>query len=241
MLTRPTTKNNQLAAILTAQKFDVACCPMLEIAPVPAPSLSNQLKQLRANDIVIAVSAHALKFAKELVEQWPSSITYYAIGQATACAMQELAISAISPVEPLTESLLELPSLQSLGGRRILILRGVGGRELLAQQLRQRGANVEYCELYQRRPIEYDPIILLQDWKKQNVKTIVVTSGEILKNLLILVGTLDKQWLTSCNLVVPSARVARLASEMGFNRCFIAAGADSAAVSQTLMKIQSNN
>jgi uroporphyrinogen-III synthase len=238
LLTRPESKNQELARLLTAQQFKTVSCPMLKISPLASPDLQCQLSQLKSNDIIIAVSAPAVNYCAKIISHWPRNIHYYAIGYATQLALKKLQIDAKSPQQPVTESLLTESSLQQLAGRRVLILRGVGGRETLAEQLRLRGAVVEYCELYRREPIEYDPVYLIQSWKNHNVKTIVVTSGEILKNLLTLVGAIDKEWLVRCNLIVPSNRVAMLAQEIGFSRCFVANGASNKAISQTLMTIE---
>jgi len=238
LLTRPELKNQELATILAVQQFETVSCPMLEIIPIVPPQLSHQLNQLQSGDFIIAVSAHAVSCAAKIIDHWPKHLNYFAIGDATQQVMNEQGIEAAAPEFPLTESLLTESKLQLLSGRKVLILRGVGGRETLAQQLSLRGAQVEYCELYRRDPIKYDPVYLLQSWKNHNVKTIVVTSGEILKNLLTLVGAIDKQWLVRCNLVVPSDRVAILAQERGFSRCFVASGASNKAISRTLMTIE---
>ena len=240
LLTRPAQKNQELAIALAALNFKTTSCSMLEISPLATPKINQKLNQLKDNDIVIAVSAHAINFAASLVDAWPKQLNYYAIGDATANCMVQLGLSVESPPEPMTESLLTLTSLSDITGRNVLILRGVGGRETLAQQLELRGATVEYCELYQRQPVNYQSDILIDSWKKHQVKTIVVTSGEILENLLTLIGPAGKSWLINCNILVPSQRIAVMALNFGFKRCYVAGGADNKAISQTLLKIQSN-
>ena len=222
LLPRPAQKNKELAIALAALNFKTTSCSMLEISPLATPKINQKLNQLKDNDIVIAVSAHAINFAASLVDAWPKQLNYYAIGDATANCMVQLGLSV------------------DITGRNVLILRGVGGRETLAQQLELRGATVEYCELYQRQPVNYQSDILIDSWKKHQVKTIVVTSGEILENLLTLIGPAGKSWLINCNILVPSQRIAVMALNFGFKRCYVAGGADNKAISQTLLKIQSN-
>ncbi|NRA69734.1 MAG: uroporphyrinogen-III synthase [Gammaproteobacteria bacterium] len=239
LLTRPRDKNDELAEFLSRQRIETLGRPMLEIVSVTSLTQQQQLVNLSRYDIVIVISANAIKFLENKVKVWPNNIDYYAIGAATAQQMLALGLLVKSPNQPITESLLELSSLQRLSARRILILRGVGGRELLFEQLTGRGAIVEHCEIYQRQPVNYEPLKELTSWKKAKIKTIVVTSGEILKNLLGLITKSSSSWLFDCNLVVPSQRVADLALEMGFMRCFVATGADNNAILQTLLNIQS--
>ncbi|WP_438895058.1 uroporphyrinogen-III synthase, partial [Bacillus cereus group sp. BC243] len=82
---------------------------------------------------------------------WPTAPRYFAIGRSTALALHTVSGSDVRyPLDRETsEVLLQLPELQTLIGKRALILRGNGGRELLGETLRERGADVTFCECYQ--------------------------------------------------------------------------------------------
>lgn len=66
--------------------------------------------------------------------------------------------------------------LQDVEGKNILILRGVGGRELINSHLTNLGANVQYLEVYQRHLIPI-PSHSFEEWRQKGVDTVVVTSA----------------------------------------------------------------
>ena len=121
-------------------------------------------------------------------------------------------------------------------GRRVLILRGDGGREFLAEQLRQRGAEVHYGECYQRQWPELDGPALCTQWRTVGVDSVIISSGEILRRLLQLIPDQDRHWLDSLQIIVPSHRVATLVAEAGLPAARVAQGATHAAMVAALGK-----
>jgi uroporphyrinogen-III synthase len=110
--------------------------------------------------------------------------------------------------------LLQLPELQNIAGKKALILRGNGGRELLGDDATQRGAEVTFCECYQRSAKQYDGAEEAMRWQNRGVSTLVVTSGEMLHQLWALVPQWYREhWLLRCRLLVVSERLAPMARE----------------------------
>ncbi len=128
-----------------------------------------------------------------------------------------------------SESLLALPQLADLNGRRVLIVRGTGGRALLGNTLIERGAEVAYAEVYRRNLPEIDPLPLLARWP-QDVQVATATSGEILGNLLTLVGRGGRELLLATPLVVVSERTATDARRLGFAQVELAERATDEAI-----------
>ncbi len=116
-----------------------------------------------------------------------------------------------------SEGLLALPSLQQVNGKKILIVCGEGGRDLLADSLQQRGATVTRCELYRREAETGQRQAIVSLIKQRQIDVIVAHSGEMIANLQRLVAKDCREKLFSTPILVPSARVALLAQQAGFH------------------------
>lgn len=131
--------------------------------------------------------------------------------------------------------MLQLPELQNIAGKKALILRGNGGRELLGDTLRERGAEVTFCECYQRCAKYYDGAEEAMRWQSRGVTTLVVTSGEMLQQLWSLIPQWYRErWLLHCSLVVVSERLALQARELGWQDIQVADNADNDALLRAL-------
>src|SRR6185295_12379471 len=88
-----------------------------------------------------------------------------------------------------SEALLAAPELADVTGKRVLIVRGEGGRALLGNMLAARGATVNYAECYRRvRPVA-DAAPLIADWQRGLIHAVTVSSAEGLDNLLAMTGS----------------------------------------------------
>ncbi|MFB2829525.1 uroporphyrinogen-III synthase [Aeromonas jandaei] len=235
LVVRPAAQATELAQLLRQLGHAPLCCPLLEtVAGSDLPRLADMLQDA---DIVIAVSIHAVHFAHDFLLQtgltWPH-IEYFAVGQASADAFAEVGVQAICPDDPRSEGLLALPELQQVSGKRVVILRGNGGRDLIASTLASRGALVHYCAAYERHYPEFDGEALTSHWQAAGLDSLLVTSGELLQRLLELVPASQQPWLFDRLLVVPSPRVAEMASAAGFIHITIAQGASNQALMAAL-------
>jgi uroporphyrinogen-III synthase len=120
-----------------------------------------------------------------------------------------------------SESLLTSPNLKEMQGRRVLIIRGNGGRALLSDTLTKRGAIVDYAEVYQRRCPNVDGTSLLEIWL-QEVDVVIVTSNAIIDNLLHLCQN-DPSVLQT-PLVVISNRMKKHAKKCGYKNIHLSRG-----------------
>ncbi len=231
LVVRPAAQANQLVQMLRQLGHAPLCCPLLETRP--GGDLPHLGDMLREADLVIAVSMHAVHFAHHFLLQtgqtWPH-IDYFAVGQASADAFTEAGIQALCPADPRSEGLLALPALQGVSGRRVLILRGNDGRDLIARTLASRGALVHYCATYERHYPDLDGDALTRHWQAAGLDSLLITSGELLQRLLALVPGPQHPWLYDRLLVVPSPRVAEMAEGAGFTRIVIAQGASNQAL-----------
>lgn len=195
--------------------------PLLEIVPLP-PSAANRdwLLHLDRYDLVFFVSTNAARIGLDTISQWwpqyPAHIRNFAVGPGTAAVLEEWGLSASYPDERMTsEAMLALPALHNISGKKALIVRGAGGREIIAEGLRAGGASVDYAELYERRVPRHDPAWLRQLLQHEWPAAVVISSGEALDNLKALLEPLSAHW-RELPLAVSSPRLAEHAMLAGF-------------------------
>jgi uroporphyrinogen-III synthase len=184
--------------------------PAIEIAELPRPAAFDRLGEFA---LAIFVSPSAVKRALASV-RWPRDLAVAALGEGTRRALERAGVAPVlAPRERAdSEALLALPELTSFSGRRVLIVRGAGGRELLAQALAARGCQVELAECYRRLRPTADAAPLLADWQAGKVDAVTVFSSEALDNLLALVGEAP---LRRTPLFVSHPRIAEHAAARG--------------------------
>ena len=135
-----------------------------------------------------------------------------------------------------SEALLALPEMREVNGKNIIIFRGAGGRELLAQALRERGARVEYAEVYKRAKPQADVSALLEELRQNKVQVVTATSSEAVHNLLEMAGKEGAQRLRALPLVVLSARIAEDARTLGFKSVVVTRLADDEAMAEAVVQ-----
>ncbi len=232
LLTRPDGRNQSMIDALSERQIPFVVSPLLEV--IATNDIHNQaaIEAFKQADMVIFISTNAVEYAAQaLNNQFPQSVTYFAVGKATFDALATYGVIAQEAPHDCqqTEGLLTLAPLQQIDEKHITIVRGVGGREALAEQLKNRGANVSYWQVYQRALPQLEPELPLY-WQQQNIDTLVVTSGEILANLIALVPKELFDWLLACHIIVPSERVCDQALQAGFTQVTNAKAANTHAV-----------
>ncbi|GGB71005.1 uroporphyrinogen-III synthase [Shewanella inventionis] len=234
LLTRPQGRNQAMEEQLTRSGVAYLVTPLLEVV-----ATNEYLDQSHLNnaDNLLFISTNAVEFAaQQLQNRFPHHCRYFAVGQATADSLAALNINAITAPETNqdSEGLLSLPQLQNVQKQTFIIVRGVGGRETLAEQLIARGAAVSYWQVYQRVTPTLNRSTICEQWQSFGIDTIVVTSGEILSNLVGLVSKESFAWLRSCHIIVPSNRVEIQAKAMGLSHITNANGANTQATLTSL-------
>ncbi|MEC5343748.1 uroporphyrinogen-III synthase [Brenneria populi] len=242
LVTRPSPAGEQLVTRLRKLGYSAYHSPLIEFSPGgELARLPAMLAALRPGDLLFALSRHAVDYADPQLTRggagWPQNPSYYAVGRATALALHRVSARHVAypPERESSENLLQLPELQYVNGKHALLLRGNGGRELLGDTLRERGAKVSYCECYQRRPVYYDGLEQSRRWQQAGVDTLAITSGEMLQRIYTLVPDYYRaSWLLGCQLVVVSERLADQARQLGWRHIRIADNADNDALMRAL-------
>ncbi len=213
-VTRPPEQATKLTAAITAEGGQVISFPLLDIKGLEnLDDFHAAINRLSQFDWAVFISSNAVQHGMPLLKQAgiPPQLKFAAIGPTTAASLQEFGIAEVlTPSERFdSEALLALPALQQMQGQRVLIVRGVGGREVLADTLKLRGAEVVFGECYRRVNPQSDANVLAQAYDAGKLQGIVVTSSEALRFLLDLAQ--GAQWLQATPLFVNHARIAEQA------------------------------
>lgn len=249
LITRPAAQAAGLQQALEAAGASCLSLPLIAIKPlgdeVAIQRLRDRVLALDNYHCLIFVSNNAVLFGGEVINdywpQFPLGVQVIAIGPTTAEAARETLSCEVSHAHSgmTSEDILRLPQLQALSGKRIGIVRGQGGRELLADSLRDRGAVVDYLEAYGRDPIEYEGDDFCEKLRAAGVNVLSVSSGESLDRLSeLLVG--NDGLRQRLDLIVPSGRVAERALTAGFAKVHDARGADPASFIAALGELRAN-
>ncbi len=224
VVTRPAGQAAHLATALTEQGAVPVFFPVLEIRDIadPAPVLDAAIR-LDSFDLAVFVSPNAIDKALALIlprRSWPAHLRVAALGKSSELALARHGITeVISPALRFdSEALLELPELIDVKGRRVIIFRGDGGRELLGETLHARGASVEYLTCYRRGRPDLDPAPLLKLWEAGRLDAVTLTSSEGLRNFFGMLGHLGQAWLKKTPAFVPHARIADQARALGLSK-----------------------
>jgi len=238
LITRPVEQADGLAARVAELGGAPILFPTLEIAPPPDPAgLARILNALPEYDYAIFVSPTSVERAWPVILErhggWPQGVVAAAVGKGSARTLAGYGVGPILVAEDGadSESLLALAEFNQVAGKRVVIVRGEGGRELLAETLRQRGATVDYAECYRRVRSRADSAPLLTRWQGGGVAAVTVTSREVFAHLAALLGDAGAALLRQTPLFAPHARIAEAAREWGVAEVVITESGDAGLVS----------
>ena len=234
LVTRPYPQHLTFCSAIKDLKGNAIHFPLIKVEAIDNDEktkiVNSKIQNLDNFNILIFISTNAVQFGAERINsywpQFPVGIDVIAVGPSTARKVcSELSCPVIhSELGASSEDLLELNELKEIEDKKIAIFRGDGGRELLAESLTARKAQVDYIEVYKRTAVNYSKDELRDLINTNSINVYSVTSGESLNRLYELIsGSTD---LLRIPLVVPSARVAELAEQKGFAIVKNADGAD---------------
>lgn len=242
LLTRPAEDCAVLAQTLAARGVASHCMPLLAIeALAETAEQRSVLAELQRYCAVIVVSRPAARIGLQRLAQQGQplpDLPWFSVGAATAAVLAEQGLRVHFPDSgDDSEALLGLPELhQAIAAApapRVLILRGEGGRELLAERLRDQGVSVDYLPLYRRVLPRYASGELSRCVRAEHLNGLVVSSGQGFEHLLQLAAD-DWPALARLPLFVPSPRVAEQARAAGAQIVVDCRGASAAALQAAL-------
>lgn len=209
LITRPEQK---LAKSVAA--FRAAGIAVSGVAPVTICYDQGQIDQCKAQfatcapHIAIVTSTFAaVKLYNE--GEFCTDTLWLAVGASTASVLTQNGFNVSAPKQQNSEGLLALSQLSSANSRRVVIIKGQGGRTTLRETLLARGFKVEEYLFYYRqrntRPIQTD------NWQWPAIKGIVATSGEMAEQLFRLYDShslCQRPWLTVSERIADNLKAA---------------------------------
>ncbi|CDZ77928.1 Uroporphyrinogen-III synthase [Legionella massiliensis] len=223
--TRPVDQAKQLSQAIEAAGGVAIECPALVIRCKEKTWLNN-LPNLNGVAQAIFISTNAVDCCfKTLIAEllpWPASIQIIAVGEATAAALSRYSLEAhLIPAIADSENLLQLEDLQNVQNKTILLFKGEEGRELIAETLQARGADIHLIEVYKREMPKPNPQQLRFLWQNEVVDIILFTSHQAMSNIFYLFGEEAQDWLCRTPCLVISERLAKEAALLGIKKVIV--------------------
>jgi len=160
LVTRPQPQADEWAAGLRARGIAALALPLLQIVPESGPATAAAWASLPECGLVVFVSPGCVTSFFALQPPaigWPPATLAAATGPGTAQALRDAGVPVAAIVEPPpdaeqfdSEALWRVLAPQSWQGQRVLVVRGDGGRDWLADRLREQGAEVAFVQAYRR-------------------------------------------------------------------------------------------
>ncbi len=217
ILTRPAGRNEALAARLRGAGWEVHAWPALLIETLPPPGAG--LPRPEDFDMVVFVSGNAARLYLGQVfgggGAWPAGTAAATVGPASARALTGSGFfgantTVVHPGDdaPTHDSEALWQRIQARGAlpRKVLLVRGTRGRDWLAGQLRQAGAEVSVHAVYRRLPAQWEATRLdaLRLWAAQGrAATWLLTSGESIDAIAAQLARAGlPSWWPQCRYVI---------------------------------------
>ena len=224
IVTRPQAQAEPLVAELRAAAVDAVALPLIHIQPVADEhALHEAWRTLAAQALVMFVSANAVQHFMRLrpAEAWPPQLLAGSTGPGTSAALLAAGVPVALQVAPAgggmdSEALWQQLRTRDWQGRRVLVVRGEGGRDWLAAQLRERGAQVDFVAAYRRCLPQLGAAaqaVLAGALQQPDRHLWSFSSSEAASNLARLAPQAD--WQRSAA-VAPHARIVAALRQLGF-------------------------
>jgi uroporphyrinogen-III synthase len=171
LVTRPAAQAEEWVTQLQLAGLDAVALPLMAIAAPHDPAAVQQAwTELSTQHLVFFVSPNAAEwFFSQQIEPmaWPASLQAASPGPGTSAVLRRCGVPPDLIVEPAadapqfdSEALWVVLQNQSWVRASVLVVRGDGGRDWLAEQLREAGAEVSFVSAYRRVAPHFDATAL---------------------------------------------------------------------------------
>lgn len=237
LVTRPAGQAANLVAGIEQLGGHATHIPFLAIHPSPdLRDLEKIADHLAEYEACIFVSANAVHMAWPTLTRrhaWPEALAAGVVGPGSARALGALGVGRVLQPEVHfdSEGLLALPQFAPAHcqGKAFALIRGEGGRDLIAATLRERGAQVDEAATYVRS-LDSGAVSrvaqLMHAQSHEQPSAIIVTSSESLKRFMNATPLDLARDIASVRIIAPHVRIAEVARGLGFNKVTVCPGGD---------------
>lgn len=248
-MTRPARQAAPLIELIQSTGNHAFHFPAIDIRPAAdRPALLAKIKSLAECDYAFFISpnavTHGIEAVSEALGPLPPSLKLACIGAGTIAALQNAGYQCqLSPEENFnSEALLDLPELQAVKDKQIVIFRGNGGRDKLRDELVKRGAHVQYLECYQRTTPTTDIKPVVDELAHGNIDIISFTSADAARNIVTMLGDQQGFNIYTLPVIAVSQRIADVCRKLGFKaEILLAKNAGNEAIVKCMTTWQKNN
>ncbi len=220
LLLRPQGKVLQSETQFSAAEIDCVVVGLMDIQPNPDGIKAWQAFSKQQNAVTIVTSTNSAHLMQACQSEL-NGCEVFAVGTSTAKILRDKDINVITPNQQNSEGLLSLPQLNNVSGKSIAIIKGVGGRTLIPDELTKRGASVYEFAVYERFMVSHP--YATREWKIDEIQCIIATSGELIEAAF---KYWDSQWLIQVPWIVVSERTREIAAKLGIKQITLSAGAN---------------
>ncbi|GAA5178826.1 uroporphyrinogen-III synthase [Niveibacterium umoris] len=237
-VTRPVAQAAALNEAIRVAGGTPFALPLIGIEPIrDEAGFAAIAAQLDDFALVFFVSANAVEHGLAGLRRhraWPPGPPVATVGPGSASALRAAGFDqVIVPQERYdSEGVLALPAFAAdvVAGRRVLILRGDGGRELLADALAARGARPLCFTCYRRVLPPVDVAALLAARRAGRLHALTLSSSEAVRHLAGCLRAQGGGTLFDTPVFAPHPRVAECARDEGFRAVTLTPAADAGLV-----------
>lgn len=231
LIARPKEKAELTLAEFKRSGLNGQILPVLDINITQDESFDIRFNEANPSCVIITSTYAAqwfIRHIKDNPEQFNSRpVTIVCVGRSTAQliapAVMENKVFVAEPEN--SEGILALECLQVVADQNIVLLKGQNGRDIIARTLYKREAKLSELNVYQR--VANMSVIQAFAFERSQIKCIIATSVEIAE---LLVSTIDKTWLQSCQWIVASERIKDYANTQGIQHIVVSQGASNKAL-----------
>jgi len=196
LVTRAEAQSESFSEALIQLGAEALCLPSLEIVPPPKwYALDEALGQIERYDSLIFTSVNGVRFFRTRLRHLRLDLRQLkglficAIGPKTAKEIEDWDLRVdLCPAEFKAEGLLAALKTRGIAGRHFLLPRALEAREILPEEIRRQGGQVDVVAAYQARQPAYRPEKLETLLKRGPIDMLSFASSSTLKNFIAMIG-----------------------------------------------------